>query len=117
MDEEIIKYISNFPKDIQNVLREIRSVIQSIAPQATEKISYGIPTFVLNGKNLVHFAAFKNHYSFFPTSSGVEHFKKDLKKYKISKGTIQFPVDEEIPYALIEKITKFRVKEITKDEN
>jgi uncharacterized protein YdhG (YjbR/CyaY superfamily) len=81
-----------------------------MAPQAKEKIAYRIPTFVLNG-NLVHFAAFKSHISFFPTSSGIKAFNKELSKYKTSAGTVKFPLDEPIPFVLIGKIVKFRVKE------
>ncbi|MGD0707569.1 MAG: DUF1801 domain-containing protein, partial [Anaerolineaceae bacterium] len=80
------------------------------APEATEKISYQIPTFYLKG-NLVHFAAFKNHIGFFPTSSGIEKFKDELSSYVVSKGTARFPLGKPIPYDLISRITKFRVAE------
>ena len=106
------EYIENFPPEIQEKLNKIRRVIKETVPSQTqEKISYGIPTFYLNG-NLVHFAAFKDHISFFPTSSGVAKFKKELSRYKISKGTIQFPLSEDLPIALIKKIVKFRVEEV-----
>ena len=107
MDE----YIANFPVDIQKKLQKIRKLVREISPNSKEVISYKIPTFKLNGKNLVHFAAFKDHISFFPTSSGVSHFKKELAGYKTSKGTIQFPLTIQIPYNLIERIVKFRVNE------
>jgi uncharacterized protein YdhG (YjbR/CyaY superfamily) len=107
-------YIASFPENIQLILKKFRSVIHDIVPDATEAITYGIPTFKLNGKNLVHFGAFKDHTSFFPTSSGVSNFKDELKNFEISKGTIKFPLDKEIPWDLISKITKFRVKEVTK---
>ncbi|MDR2966438.1 MAG: DUF1801 domain-containing protein [Methanobacteriaceae archaeon] len=110
MVETIEEYISEFPKDIQEKLRNIRKTIQELAPEASEKISYGIPTFYLNG-NLVHFAAFKNHIGFYPTSSGIKNFKDELLEYKTSKGTIQFPFDKKMPYALIKEIVKFRVNE------
>lgn len=109
---DIDKYLNVFPKDTQVVLQKIRNSIRKAAPNATETISYGIPTFKLNGKNLVHFAAFKNHYSFFPTSSGVEAFKNELKEYKISKGTIQFPIDKPLPFDLLTKIVEFRRNEV-----
>jgi uncharacterized protein YdhG (YjbR/CyaY superfamily) len=105
------EYISYFPKTVQIKLNKIRGAIKEVVPpEAQEKISYSMPTFYLNG-NLVHFAAFKDHLSFFPTSSGVEKFKNELTKYKTSKGTIQFSLNEELPIKLIKKIVKFRVKE------
>jgi uncharacterized protein YdhG (YjbR/CyaY superfamily) len=106
----IDEYIALFPKDVRNILEELRKAIRDVAPQAEEAISYQIPTYKLNG-NLVHFAAFKDHISFFPTSSGIEAFKVKLKSYKTSKGTIRFPLDEPIPFDLIEEIVRFRVKE------
>lgn len=112
--KNIDEYISNYPKDIQEILEKFRFIIRSIAPKANETISYGIPTFKLNGKNLVHFGGFKDHLSFFPTSSPRTVFKKELSKFKGGKGTIIFPLDEEIPWNLIKKITKFRVQEVSK---
>ena len=111
--KDIDAYIKNFPKDVQLILEKIRTTIKKAAPKAEEAISYGIPTFRLNG-NLVHFGGFKNHIGFFPTSSGVAKFKKELQSYKISKGTIQFSLNNPVPYQLIHKITKFRVSENTK---
>jgi len=110
--KNIDEYILLHPPAIQEILQKIRETIKEAAPGAEEAISYRIPTFKLGG-NLVHFAAFKNHISFFPTASGIANFTDELSKYEISKGTVRFPVDEEIPYKLISKITKFRVKEIT----
>jgi uncharacterized protein YdhG (YjbR/CyaY superfamily) len=83
----INEYIATFPEEVQKKLEDIRATIKNAAPEAQEKISYQIPTFYLYG-NLVHFAAFKNHISFFPTSSGVQAFKKELSQYETSKGTI-----------------------------
>jgi len=85
--------------------------IQTAVPEAEEAISYGMPTFKLNGKNLVHFAAWKNHIGFYATPSGNVAFKKELSKYEGAKGSVKFPFDEPIPYALIKKIVVFRVKE------
>ena len=116
MDQNNIKYrtideyIEQFPSEIQEILTSIRNVIKESAPEATEKISYQMPTFYLHG-NLVHFAAFKKHIGFFPTPSGVEAFKDQLTSYKTSKGTIQFPLDQPIPFGLISEIVKFRVEE------
>lgn len=104
------EYISAFPLSTQTILEKIRSTIKEEAPTATEKISYGIPTFYLNG-NLVHFAAFKNHIGFFPAPSGINAFKKELSKYRTGKGTLQFLYNQEIPYDVIRKVVKFRVKE------
>ncbi|MBP7831838.1 MAG: DUF1801 domain-containing protein [Candidatus Pacebacteria bacterium] len=106
------EYIASFPKDIQPLLKIIRATIKKAAPKATEKISYGIPTFELNG-NLVHFGGFKTHIGFFPGPAGISAFEKDLAKYKTSKGTIQFPLDKPLPLGLITKIVKFRVKQNT----
>ena len=106
----IDEYIATFPESIQEILQEIRRTIKESAPQAQEAISYRIPTFQLNG-NLVHFAAFKDHIGFFPTSSGVDAFQKELSGYETSKGTIRFPLDKPIPFDLIRKMVKFRVKE------
>jgi uncharacterized protein YdhG (YjbR/CyaY superfamily) len=108
--KDIDAYIAGFPPDVQEILKKIRLTIKEAAPEATEKISYQIPTFYLKG-NLVHFAAFKNHIGFFPTSSGVEKFKDELSVYELSKGTIRFPLGKPIPYNIITKITMFRVEE------
>lgn len=106
----IDEYIATFPDDVQAVLHKVRKTIRKVAPDAQEKINYGIPTFTLNG-NLVHFAGFKSHIGFYPTPSGIEKFKKELSKYEGAKGSVKFPLDEPIPYDLIKKITEFRVKE------
>lgn len=109
--KNIDEYILSFPKDIQNILEKIRQIIQKSAPKAEEAMSYGMPTFRFNGKNLVHFAAFQHHIGFYPTPSGIEAFKKEIEKYKNAKGSVQFSLEEEIPYSLIKKIVEFRVKE------
>ena len=88
----------------------LRKVIKESAPDAKEKISYQMPTFVLHG-NLVHFAAFKNHIGFYPTPNGINAFKHELTEYKGAKGSIQFPIEKPLPYQLISKIVKFRVAE------
>ena len=108
--ETIDEYIETFPKDVQIILQQMRQTVRKVAPEAEETISYQIPTFKLNG-NLVHFAAFKDHISFFPTSSARVAFKKELSKYKGGKGTIQFPIEEQIPYDLVKKIAIFRRKQ------
>lgn len=106
-------YIKQFSEEIQKKLQEVRKVIHECAPNAVETISYGIPTFDLNGKHLVHFAGYKHHIGFYPTSSGTAAFKKEIGEYKNSKGSVQFPHDKPIPFELIKKITLFRVKEVT----
>ncbi len=107
----IDEYISTFPLEIQKKLKQIKKTIHILTPNSKECICYGIPTFKLNGKNLVHFAGYKTHIGFYPTSSGIIEFEHEISKYKYSKGTIQFPHDKEIPYELIKKIVKFRIKE------
>jgi len=106
----IDEYIAGFPPDVQAILQKIRVTIRKAAPQAEEAIKYQMPTFTLHG-NLVHFAAFKNHIGFYPVPSGIEAFKQELSAYKGAKGSVQFPLDQPIPYGLISKIVKFRVKE------
>jgi uncharacterized protein YdhG (YjbR/CyaY superfamily) len=106
------EYISTFPKDTQVILNKIRETIREIVPEATETISYQMPTFKLNGKYLVYFAAWKNHIGFYATPSGNDAFQKELSKYKVAKGSIQFPLSEPIPYDLIKKIAEFRKKEV-----
>ncbi len=103
-------YIAGFPQDVQEILEKIRSTIKKAAPDAEETISYQMPTFTLKG-NLVHFAAFKSHFGFYPTPTGTEKFQKELSVYKGAKGSVRFPIDKPIPFALIGKIVKFRVKE------
>jgi uncharacterized protein YdhG (YjbR/CyaY superfamily) len=106
----IDEYIAGFPSDVQAILQRIRATIRKAAPQAEETIKYQMPAFVLHG-NLVHFAAFKNHIGFYPVPTGIEAFKKELSAYKGAKGSVQFPLDQPIPYGLISRIVKFRVKE------
>jgi uncharacterized protein YdhG (YjbR/CyaY superfamily) len=108
--KSIDEYIAGFPPHIQELLQAVRRTIGKAAPDAHEAISYQMPTFVLKG-NLVHFAAFKNHIGFFPSSTGVEQFKDRLSAYSVSKGTIRLPLDRPIPFDLIGEIVEFRVKE------
>jgi uncharacterized protein YdhG (YjbR/CyaY superfamily) len=103
-------YIAEFPKDVQEILENIRRTIRKAAPDAEETINYQMPTFTLKG-NLVHFAAYKKHVGFYPTPTGIEKFKKELSVYEGAKGSVRFPLDKPIPFDLISKIVKFRVKE------
>jgi uncharacterized protein YdhG (YjbR/CyaY superfamily) len=106
----IDEYIAGFPPEAQEILEKIRLTIRKAAPRAEEAISYMMPTFKLNG-NLVHFAAYKNHIGFYPAPGGIDAFSQELAAYKGGKGSIRFPLDKPIPYTLISKIVKFRVKE------
>ena len=113
--KNIDEYIKSFPPDIQKILERLRDIIHEIAPEADESISYGMPTIKLNG-NLVHFAAFEHHIGFYPTPSGIEAFEKELSPYEHAKGSVQFPLDEPIPYDLVKRIVQFRVKESRESE-
>lgn len=106
----IDEYILTFPNEIQEKLTALRERIRAVVPDAEEKISWGMPTFWLQG-NLIHFAAFKNHIGIYPGERGVSEFQDKLTEYKSSKGTIQFPFNKPLPLDLVEEIVKFRVKE------
>ncbi len=106
----IDEYIADYPENVQEILQKIRTTIHEAAPGAEETINYGIPTFKLKG-NLVHFAAYKKHIGFYPAPSGIEKFKDELAGYKQAKGSVQLPLDQEIPYNLISKIVRFRAEE------
>lgn len=109
--KEVEMYIQKFPKEVQDILRTIRKLIKDTARDAEEGFSYGMPAYKLNKKPLVYFAAFKNHIGFYATPSGHSAFQDELSKYKQGKGSVQFPLNQPIPYKLIESIVKFRVKE------
>ena len=106
----IDEYIAMFPKNVQDILEKMRQIIKESAPTAEETISYQIPTFKLKG-TLVHFAAYKKHIGFYPTPSGIEAFKEELSEYEVSKGSVKFPLDKSMPFDLVSKIVKYRVKE------
>lgn len=106
----IDEYIAMFPEDVQRILNEIRQIIRDVAPEAKETINYQMPTFTLNG-NLVHFAAFSNHIGFYPTPTGIEAFQEELSPYKGAKGSVQFPIDQPLPFSLIRRIVEYRVQE------
>lgn len=112
MDE----YISSFPEDVQRILEKTRQTIRKAAPEATETISYQIPTFKLNGKYLVYFAGYTKHISLYPIPSGKEA-PKELSPYKSGKGTVRFPIDKPIPFDLVRKIVQFRIKESRGQKN
>jgi uncharacterized protein YdhG (YjbR/CyaY superfamily) len=108
--ERVDAYIAAFPAKVQQILNKIRRIVRKAAPEAHETIAYRIPTFVL-GKNLVHFAAFEQHVGLYPTPSAMEHFAPRFAGFKTAKGSVQFPLDQPIPYDLIQEIVEFRVSE------
>lgn len=108
--KNIDDYIAAYPKNVQKLLKQMRSIIKKAAPQAAETISYGIPTFTLNG-NLVHYAGYKNHIGFYPAPSAIEAFKNELSVYAGAKGSVQFPLDKPLPVELIREIVAFRIAE------
>jgi uncharacterized protein YdhG (YjbR/CyaY superfamily) len=108
--DSIDEYISDYPAETQVILKKIRQLIRKAAPEAQETLSYGIPTFKLNG-NLVHFGGFKNHIGFYPTPRAIEAFKKELQSYEVSKGAIKFPLDKPTPFDLIRRIVELRIEE------
>lgn len=109
-NDTIDQYIAACAPEVQEILHTLRKVIHEAAPEATEKISYQMPTFYLHS-NLVHFAAFKNHIGFYPAPSGIEAFQEELAQYKGAKGSVQFPLRQPLPYELIARIVKFRADE------
>jgi uncharacterized protein YdhG (YjbR/CyaY superfamily) len=107
----IDEYIETFPQDIQAILQQVRTTIKAAAPKAGEKISYGIPTFTLNGKYLIYFAGWKQHISIYPIPTGNDAFQREITPYISGKGTLKFPIDKPIPLKLITKIVKLKVAE------
>lgn len=110
VEKSMDEYISCFPAPVRAKLRKLRQVIRAAAPGAEEGMGYGVPAFMKNGP-LVYFAAFKTHIGFYPTSSGIKKFKRELAGYETSKGTVRFPMDKPLPFALVRRIVKFRVAE------
>src|SRR5690606_6554852 len=113
--QNIDLYIEMFPENVQEILQKVRDAITKNAPNAVEGISYGMPSFKINGKPLVYFGGYKNHIGFYALPSGNKAFQKKLTHYKTGKGSIQFPLNKEIPFKLMEEIVKFRKKEIEKN--
>jgi uncharacterized protein YdhG (YjbR/CyaY superfamily) len=107
MDE----YIDTFPEDMQTILKQVRKTIKAAAPEAGERISYGIPTFTLNGKYLIYFAGWKHHISIYPIPIGDDAFNQEIAPYVSGKGTLKFPIDKPMPLKLITKIVKLKVAE------
>jgi uncharacterized protein YdhG (YjbR/CyaY superfamily) len=107
----IDEYIETFPESVQTLLRQVQRTIKAAASQAGEKISYGIPTFTLNGKYLIYFAGWKHHISIYPIPTGDDAFQQEIAPYISGKGTLKFPIDQPIPLKLITKIVKLKVAE------
>lgn len=103
-------YIAGFPELVQERLEQIRGSIHRLVPGVVETIKYDIPTFMLNGRNLVHFAAYKNHIGFYPVPFGIEAFSAELSAYKQGKGSVQFPLDQPLPLELINRIVQYYVE-------
>jgi len=112
----IDEYIRTFPEDVQRILENLRQTVRTAAPDAEETINYEMPTFKLNGKYLLYFAAWKKHISFYPIPSGPESFKRELTPYIKGKGTIQFPLDKPVPHGLVEKIVRYRIEETSEEK-
>jgi uncharacterized protein YdhG (YjbR/CyaY superfamily) len=110
IQDTVDNYIAAFPKETQMLLEQMRATIKKAAPQAEELISYRMPAYKYKGI-LVYFAGYKNHIGFYPTPSGIKNFKEELSIYNGAKGSVQFPLDKQLPHTLIRKIVKFRLKE------
>jgi uncharacterized protein YdhG (YjbR/CyaY superfamily) len=108
--KNVDEYFSSLPANTKSILDEVRKTVREAAPQAKELISYNMPALKLHGV-LVYYAAYKEHIGFYPTSQPIEVFKNELSAYKWSKGAIQFPIGQPIPFDLISKIVKFRVRQ------
>jgi len=109
--KSVDEYIISFPPEVQLLLEGVRATIKENAPLATESIAYGMPAYKVCGKPLVYFAGFTKHIGFYATPTGHSAFSKELSRYKQGKGSVQFPLDEPIPYHLIASIVRFRVSE------
>jgi uncharacterized protein YdhG (YjbR/CyaY superfamily) len=109
--KSVDEYIASQPEALQEILKVVRKTIQNALPDAEEVISYQIPAYRAHGERVIFFAGWTSHFSIYPATDGVtEEFKNELARYKISKGTIRFPLDEPVPVKLIERIAKFRAK-------
>jgi len=111
--KDIDSYIATFPPEMEKVLHRIRRTMKKAVPEATEAIRYQIPTFRINGKNLIHFAGFAKHVAVYPAPRGVADFEEELTAYMGGKGTVHFPLDKPVDYDLIARIAKVRLSKIT----
>lgn len=108
----INQYLKNLPAQQKKELGRVHQIVKDLAPDTTETFSYGIPTYKYKGKNLVHFAAYKNHMSLFPGPAAIEALKAELSNFKLSKGTIQFTTEQPIPTTTLKKIIQIRKSSI-----
>lgn len=109
------QFIFTYPANVQTILEKIRKNIHDLC-RCSEKISYGIPTFVYQEKNLVHISAYAKHIGFYPGADAIKAFEKELSRYHCGKGSVQFRLDQEIPYELIKRIVIYRINEVDKHE-
>lgn len=109
--KNVDEYLANFPDDVRAKLEKVRACIRAALPEATEKISYGIPTY-WQGKNIVHFGGYPKHIGFYPGSGPIAEFAKELTDYETAKGTIKFPLDKPIPFELIDKIARYQMAQV-----
>lgn len=114
--DNVDDYIARSSVDVREILRRIRSLIKKTAPDAIESISYGIPAYRQDDRPLVYFAGFKNHIGFYATPQSHENFSKELAKYKQGKGSVQFPLNQPIPYDLIEKMVSYKLKQLGSED-
>jgi uncharacterized protein YdhG (YjbR/CyaY superfamily) len=105
------EYFRSFPPSTRKLLDQMRDTVRKAAPGATEDMKYGLPTLVLNGKNLLHYGAYAHHVGFYPTPSVLLAFEKEISGYKHSKGAVQFSLDQPLPLGLVSRMARFRVKE------
>jgi len=105
-DQTVDEYIAGYPDDVRAVLEKIRATIRRAVPRSSEKISYKIPTVMLDGKYLVYYAAWKHHIAVYPVPAGDEALERELAPYRAAKGTLRFPLAEPVPYGLIRRIAK-----------
>ncbi|MEE4193794.1 MAG: DUF1801 domain-containing protein [Anaerolineae bacterium] len=110
----IDEYIAQYPADVQEILSSIRRLIHEVVPAVEEALSYGIPTFKLKGKNLVHFGAYKKHIGFYPSPSVIAYFEEPLSIYEGAKGSVKFPLNQPIPYELIRRMVEYRLEELNR---
>ena len=112
-NKDVTAHIAGFPAPARAALTRVRGIIRRAVPAAEEMISYQIPAYKLHGRPVLFMAAWKEHYSLYPSNARlVSAFKKELSKYELSKGTIRFPLAEPVPVRLIERIAKFRARQV-----
>lgn len=110
---DVESYIADFPDDVQEILNKLRDLVRRISPDAVEGFAYGMPGYKLNGKPLVYFAGYAKHIGLYATPSGHDAFREELAEYKQGKGSVQFPLNKPMPYDMVERLIRFRAKELT----